>query len=140
MVLNCFEIFDSAMSRYHFISGSNINIPELAFEKHGMDKCDSIGTLMDTSPKLDVDLSGCLDMCKRTSGEIQFLGDKLVSWSSKKQDCTTMSTAEADQSLPSRATRFSIPALSTLTSDIISSMNRFKGVLLNYTLSELNIN
>ncbi|GJS88715.1 RNA-directed DNA polymerase [Tanacetum coccineum] len=33
----------------------------------------------------------------RTSGGIQFLGgDKLVSWSSKKQDCTSMSSAEAD--------------------------------------------
>ncbi|GKC09037.1 retrovirus-related pol polyprotein from transposon TNT 1-94 [Tanacetum coccineum] len=31
-----------------------------------------------------------------TSGEIQFLGDKIVSWSSKKQDCTTISTAEAE--------------------------------------------
>ncbi|GJV03630.1 hypothetical protein Tco_1337199 [Tanacetum coccineum] len=43
----------------------------------------------------DVDLAGCNDDCKSTSGGIQFLGDKLVSWSSKKQDCTAMSTAEA---------------------------------------------
>nr|GEU56061.1 retrovirus-related Pol polyprotein from transposon TNT 1-94 [Tanacetum cinerariifolium] len=34
---------------------------------------------------------------KSTSGGIQFLGgDKLVSWSSKKQDCTSMSSAEAE--------------------------------------------
>nr|GFA48982.1 uncharacterized mitochondrial protein AtMg00810-like [Tanacetum cinerariifolium] len=39
----------------------------------------------------------CLDSCKSTSGGIQFLGgDKLVSWSSKKQDCTSMSFAEAE--------------------------------------------
>ncbi|GJY55200.1 integrase, catalytic region, zinc finger, CCHC-type containing protein [Tanacetum coccineum] len=31
-----------------------------------------------------------------TSGGLQFLGGKLVSWSSKKQDCTVMSTAEAE--------------------------------------------
>nr|GEW83152.1 putative ribonuclease H-like domain-containing protein [Tanacetum cinerariifolium] len=44
----------------------------------------------------DSDHAGCLDSCKSTSGGIQFLGgDKLVSWSSKKQDCTSMSTAEA---------------------------------------------
>ncbi|GJS82681.1 copia protein [Tanacetum coccineum] len=44
----------------------------------------------------DADLAGCNDDCKSTSGGIQFMGDKLVSWSSKKQDCTTMSTAEAE--------------------------------------------
>ncbi|GKA62183.1 retrovirus-related pol polyprotein from transposon TNT 1-94 [Tanacetum coccineum] len=43
----------------------------------------------------DADLSKCNDDCKSTSGGIQFLGDKLVSWLSKKQDCTTMSIAEA---------------------------------------------
>nr|GEY16720.1 integrase, catalytic region, zinc finger, CCHC-type, peptidase aspartic, catalytic [Tanacetum cinerariifolium] len=44
----------------------------------------------------DSDHAGCLDSRKSTSGGIQFLGgDKLVSWSSKKQDCTSMSLAEA---------------------------------------------
>ncbi|GJY41055.1 retrovirus-related pol polyprotein from transposon TNT 1-94 [Tanacetum coccineum] len=44
----------------------------------------------------DTDHAGCKDDCKSTSRGLQFLGGKLVSWSSKKQDCTTMSTAEAD--------------------------------------------
>ncbi|GJR88066.1 retrovirus-related pol polyprotein from transposon TNT 1-94 [Tanacetum coccineum] len=44
----------------------------------------------------DADHAGCNDDCKSTSGGIQFMGDKLVSWSSKKQDCTAMSTAEAE--------------------------------------------
>ncbi|GKA15878.1 hypothetical protein Tco_0695625 [Tanacetum coccineum] len=44
----------------------------------------------------DADHAGCNDDCKSTSGGIQFLGEKLVSWSSKKQDCTAMSTAEAE--------------------------------------------
>nr|GEZ16387.1 retrovirus-related Pol polyprotein from transposon TNT 1-94 [Tanacetum cinerariifolium] len=45
----------------------------------------------------DSNHTGCLDSCKSTSGGIQFLGgDKLVSWSSKKQDCTSMSSAEAE--------------------------------------------
>nr|GEW14305.1 hypothetical protein [Tanacetum cinerariifolium] len=44
----------------------------------------------------DSDHASCLDSRKSTSGGIQFLGgDKLVSWSSKKQDCTSMSSAEA---------------------------------------------
>ncbi|GJQ90916.1 retrovirus-related pol polyprotein from transposon TNT 1-94 [Tanacetum coccineum] len=44
----------------------------------------------------DADHAGCNDDCKSTSGGIQFLGDKLVSWSSKKQDCTAMLTAKAE--------------------------------------------
>ncbi|GKB31665.1 hypothetical protein Tco_0871066 [Tanacetum coccineum] len=44
----------------------------------------------------DADHVGCLDTRKGTSGGIQFLGYKLVSWMSKKQDCTTMSSAEAE--------------------------------------------
>ncbi|GJV74734.1 retrovirus-related pol polyprotein from transposon TNT 1-94 [Tanacetum coccineum] len=44
----------------------------------------------------DADHAGCKDDCKSTSGGLQFLGEKLVSWSSKKQDCTAMSTAEAE--------------------------------------------
>ncbi|GKC40020.1 hypothetical protein Tco_1052404 [Tanacetum coccineum] len=160
--------------------GIFINQSRYALEilkKHGMDKCDIIGTPMATKPKLDADLSGtpidqtryqsmlgslmyltssrpdivqpvcyfaryqarptekhlkevkrifrylkntinmglwypkdfgfeltsfsnadqtkCLDTCKSTSGEIQFLSDKLVSWMSKKLDYTIMSTIEA---------------------------------------------
>ncbi|GJS59594.1 hypothetical protein Tco_0654378 [Tanacetum coccineum] len=44
----------------------------------------------------DADHAGCLDTRKSTSGGIQFLGDKLVSWMSKKQNCTAMSLAEAE--------------------------------------------
>ncbi|GJZ47888.1 hypothetical protein Tco_0601720 [Tanacetum coccineum] len=44
----------------------------------------------------DADHAGCLDTRKSTSGGIQFLGDKLVSWMSKKQDCIVMSSAEAE--------------------------------------------
>ncbi|GKA27167.1 retrovirus-related pol polyprotein from transposon TNT 1-94 [Tanacetum coccineum] len=43
------------------------------------------------------DHAGCLDSHKSTSGGIQFLGgDKLVSWSSKNQDCTSMSLSEVE--------------------------------------------
>nr|GEZ42334.1 Gag-Pol polyprotein [Tanacetum cinerariifolium] len=81
--------------------------------KHGMNKGQKIGTPMATKPKLDADLSGnsgslfgltafldaaghagCIDSRKSTSGGIQFLGDKLVSWMSKKQNCTTMSSVK----------------------------------------------
>nr|GEV31099.1 retrovirus-related Pol polyprotein from transposon TNT 1-94 [Tanacetum cinerariifolium] len=46
---------------------------------------------------LDSDHARCLDSRKSTSGGIQFRGgDKLVSWLSKKQDCTLMSSAKAE--------------------------------------------
>ncbi|GJW54248.1 hypothetical protein Tco_0098333 [Tanacetum coccineum] len=45
---------------------------------------------------LDADHARCIDTRKSTSGGIQFLGDKLVSWMSKKQDCTAMSLAKAE--------------------------------------------
>ncbi|GJV81008.1 hypothetical protein Tco_1516878 [Tanacetum coccineum] len=44
----------------------------------------------------DTDHVGCKDDCKSTSGGLQFLGENLVSWSSKKQDYTAISTAEAE--------------------------------------------
>ncbi|GJW61284.1 hypothetical protein Tco_0110619 [Tanacetum coccineum] len=40
--------------------------------------------------------AGCLDYFAKALWRIQFLGDKLVSWMSKKQDCTAMSSAEAE--------------------------------------------
>nr|GEZ47194.1 retrovirus-related Pol polyprotein from transposon TNT 1-94 [Tanacetum cinerariifolium] len=44
----------------------------------------------------DADHAGCIDSRKSTSGGIQFLGDKLVSWMSKKQNCTAISSAEVE--------------------------------------------
>ncbi|GJX78428.1 retrovirus-related pol polyprotein from transposon TNT 1-94 [Tanacetum coccineum] len=44
----------------------------------------------------DADYVGCRDFFKSTSGGTQFLGKKLVDWSSKKQDCTALSTAKAE--------------------------------------------
>ncbi|GKE16473.1 hypothetical protein Tco_1424050 [Tanacetum coccineum] len=42
------------------------------------------------------DHAGCQGTFKSTSGVTYFLGKKLVSWSSKKQNCTTLSIAEAE--------------------------------------------
>nr|GEY82752.1 hypothetical protein [Tanacetum cinerariifolium] len=69
--------------------GIFINQAKYALEilhKHGMDKDQSI----------DADHAGYIDSRKSTYGGIQFLGDKLVSWMSKKQNCTAMSSVEAE--------------------------------------------
>ncbi|GJZ91874.1 retrovirus-related pol polyprotein from transposon TNT 1-94, partial [Tanacetum coccineum] len=44
----------------------------------------------------DADDAGCQDTRRSTSGSAQFLGDKLVSWSSKKQTSTSISSTEAE--------------------------------------------
>nr|GEY67944.1 copia protein [Tanacetum cinerariifolium] len=43
----------------------------------------------------DADHAGCQDTRRSTSGSAQFLGDKLVSWYSKKQQSTAISTTKA---------------------------------------------
>ncbi|KAJ9553558.1 LOW QUALITY PROTEIN: hypothetical protein OSB04_017603 [Centaurea solstitialis] len=44
----------------------------------------------------DSDYGGCQVDRKSTSGSCQFLGENLVSWSSKKQNCVSTSTAETE--------------------------------------------
>nr|GEV94847.1 hypothetical protein [Tanacetum cinerariifolium] len=83
-------------------------------KKYGMESCDPVGTPMEIKDKLDLDqngtpvdamkyrsmidadYAGCKDTFKSTSSGAQFLGEKLVSWSSKKQDCMPLSTAKAE--------------------------------------------
>ncbi|GJV71462.1 retrotransposon protein, putative, ty1-copia subclass [Tanacetum coccineum] len=44
----------------------------------------------------DADHAGCQDTRRSTSGSIQLLGDRLVSWSSKRQKSATISSTEAE--------------------------------------------
>ncbi|GJX44325.1 retrovirus-related pol polyprotein from transposon TNT 1-94 [Tanacetum coccineum] len=44
----------------------------------------------------NADHTGCQDTRRRTSESAQFLGEKLVSWSSKKQNSTTIFSTEAE--------------------------------------------
>ncbi|GJU27617.1 retrovirus-related pol polyprotein from transposon TNT 1-94 [Tanacetum coccineum] len=80
--------------------------------KYGMLSSDPVDTPMVDKSKLDKDLqgkpvdpthyhayadadhAGCQDTRRITSGSAQFLGDKLVSWSFKKQKSTTISSTE----------------------------------------------
>ncbi|GJR55575.1 hypothetical protein Tco_1406096 [Tanacetum coccineum] len=53
-------------------------------------------TGMSLTAYADANHAGCQDTRRSTSGSAQFLGDKLVSWSSKKQKCTAISSIEAE--------------------------------------------
>nr|GEW72915.1 hypothetical protein [Tanacetum cinerariifolium] len=52
-------------------------------EKSKLDE-DKERKAIDPSHYRDVDHAGCQDTCHSTSGSLQFLGDRLVSWSSKR--------------------------------------------------------
>nr|GEX59823.1 uncharacterized mitochondrial protein AtMg00810-like [Tanacetum cinerariifolium] len=53
-------------------------------------------TDMSLTAYADADHTGCQDTRRSTSGSAQFLGDKLVSWSSKKQKSIAISSTEAE--------------------------------------------
>ncbi|GJU76420.1 retrovirus-related pol polyprotein from transposon TNT 1-94 [Tanacetum coccineum] len=102
--------------------GIFINQSNYAFEiikKYGMLSSDPVDTPMVEKSKLDEDLqgkpvdpthyrgkayrkaptcnhAGCQDTRRSTFGSAQFLGDKLVSWSSKKQKSTVISSTKAE--------------------------------------------
>ncbi|GJV20975.1 gag-pol polyprotein [Tanacetum coccineum] len=131
--------FTKGLQVHQSLRGIFVNQSQYALEllkKHGIGGCDTTGTPMATTLKVDADLQGtptyqtkyrsmigglmylimsrpgfeltaysdvdhrgCLDTFKSTSRGAQFLGDKLFSWSSKKQDYTVVSTVEAEYEL-----------------------------------------
>nr|GFC62027.1 copia protein [Tanacetum cinerariifolium] len=44
----------------------------------------------------DADHAGCQDTRRSTSGSVQFLGERLISWSSKRQKSAAISSIEAE--------------------------------------------
>ncbi|GJR94663.1 hypothetical protein Tco_0266837, partial [Tanacetum coccineum] len=52
--------------------------------------------VMSLTAYADADHAGCQDSRRSTSGSAQFLGDRLVSWSLKKQRSSAISTTEAE--------------------------------------------
>nr|GEY28311.1 hypothetical protein [Tanacetum cinerariifolium] len=80
------------VTKYHSMIG--------AFMYLTSSRADIVHATYDSGFKLtgfsDAVYAGCKDTFKSTSGEAQFLGEKLVSWSSKKQHCTSLSIAESE--------------------------------------------
>ncbi|GKE17483.1 hypothetical protein Tco_1425060 [Tanacetum coccineum] len=94
----------------------------------------------------DADDVGCQDTRRSTCGSMQLLGDKLVSWSSKKQNSMAISSTKAEYIALSgclplfyAVTTSNIPDPSILTSDTTLSRSKWKIGWLSYTSSEQNI-
>nr|GFB34481.1 copia protein [Tanacetum cinerariifolium] len=92
--------------------GIFINQSKYALEsvkKYGFESCEPVDTLMVEKSKLDddkkgkvvdrslyrafadADHAGCQDTRRSTSGSVQFLGERLISWSSKRQNIAAIS-------------------------------------------------
>nr|GEZ71509.1 retrovirus-related Pol polyprotein from transposon TNT 1-94 [Tanacetum cinerariifolium] len=90
------------------ISDSN---PIFILKKYSFESCDPVDTSMVKKSKLDedkegkavdpshycdADHAGCHDTRRSTSGSLQFLRDRLVSWSSKRQKSAAISSTKAE--------------------------------------------
>nr|GEU91293.1 copia protein [Tanacetum cinerariifolium] len=119
----CSEFKMSMMGKISFFLGLQIspsprgifiNLSKYALEslkKYDFESCDPVGTPMVEKSKLDedkegkavdpshyrdADHAGCQDTRRSTSGSLQFLGDRLISWSSKQQKSVAIPTTEAE--------------------------------------------
>nr|GEX08109.1 retrovirus-related Pol polyprotein from transposon TNT 1-94 [Tanacetum cinerariifolium] len=63
-------------------------------EKSKLDE-DKEGKAVNPSHYRDADHAGCQDTRRSTYGSVQFLGERLISWSSKRQKSAAISSTEA---------------------------------------------
>nr|GEZ67680.1 retrovirus-related Pol polyprotein from transposon TNT 1-94 [Tanacetum cinerariifolium] len=102
--------------------------PTLFIRKNGNDLLlkskldeDKEGKAVDPSHYRDVDHAGCQDTRRSTSRSVQFLGERLISWSSKRQKSAAISSTEAEYIALSGCLMSNALGLNTSTSNIISS-------------------
>nr|GFA87311.1 hypothetical protein [Tanacetum cinerariifolium] len=92
-----------------FINQSKYDLESL--KKYGFESCDTVDTPMvkksildednegkaiDLSHYHDADHAGCQDTRRSTSCSLQFLGDRLIRWSSKRKKSAAISSTEAE--------------------------------------------
>nr|GEU35362.1 retrovirus-related Pol polyprotein from transposon TNT 1-94 [Tanacetum cinerariifolium] len=82
-----------SLKKYGFKSCDLVDTPMV--EKSKLDE-DKEGKAVDPSHYRDADHAGCQDTRRSTSGSLQFLGERLISWSSKRQKSTAISSTKAE--------------------------------------------
>nr|GEY16746.1 hypothetical protein [Tanacetum cinerariifolium] len=82
-----------SLKKYGFESCDPVDNPMV--EKSKLDE-DKEGKAVDPSHYRDTDHAGCQDTRRSTSGSLQFLGERLIRWSSKRQKSAAISSTEAE--------------------------------------------
>nr|GEU90727.1 hypothetical protein [Tanacetum cinerariifolium] len=82
-----------SLKKYGFESCDPVDTPMV--EKSNLDE-DKVGKAINPSHYRDADHAGCQDTRRSTSGSLQFLGERLISWSSKRQKSAAISSTEAE--------------------------------------------
>nr|GEX92395.1 integrase, catalytic region, zinc finger, CCHC-type, peptidase aspartic, catalytic [Tanacetum cinerariifolium] len=119
-----------SLKKYGFKSCDPVDTPMVEKSKLDDDKEGKAVDLLHYQAFADADHAGCQDTGRSTSGSLQFLGDRLISWSSKRQKSVAISSTEAEyialsgSILPYAALMSNIPGQSTSTSDITLSRKK----------------
>nr|GEX37238.1 hypothetical protein [Tanacetum cinerariifolium] len=82
-----------SLKKYGFKSYDPVDTPMV--EKSKLDE-DKEGKAVDPSHYRDADHAGCQDTYRSTSGSVQFLEERLISWSSKRQKSAARSSTETE--------------------------------------------
>nr|GFC12476.1 hypothetical protein [Tanacetum cinerariifolium] len=82
-----------SLKKYGFESCDQVDTPMV--EKSKLDE-DKEGKAVDPSHYRDADHAGCQDTRHSTSGSLQFLGERLISWLSKRQKSVAISSTKVE--------------------------------------------
>nr|GEY45773.1 hypothetical protein [Tanacetum cinerariifolium] len=85
-----------SLKKYDFESCEPMDTPMVEKSKLYEDKKGKAVDLLHYRAFADADHAGCQDKRRSTSGCLQFLGDRLISWSSKRQKSASLSSTEAE--------------------------------------------
>nr|GEX69719.1 hypothetical protein [Tanacetum cinerariifolium] len=85
-----------SLKKYVFESCDPVDTPMVGKSKLDEDKEGKAIDLSHYFAFADADHAGCQDTCRSTSGSLQFLGERLISWSSKRQKSAAISSRKAE--------------------------------------------
>nr|GFA25699.1 hypothetical protein [Tanacetum cinerariifolium] len=85
-----------SLKKYGFASYDPVDTPMVEKSKLDEDKEGKADSSVALTAFADADHAGCQDTHRSTSGNVQFLRERLISWSSKRQKSAAISSTEAE--------------------------------------------